>query len=102
VRTAQLWVNTRIRETPFTSRVEAAGVQAYSVNNHMLLPLVFRSVEDDDWQRHDRSERLDSRNGAHGAYSGTRLSSRGGRSALSGRNRSMIGGGALPSTPGDA
>ncbi len=44
---AQLWVNTRIRVTPYTERVEALGVQAYSVYNHMLLPLAFRSVVDD-------------------------------------------------------
>jgi dimethylsulfoniopropionate demethylase len=46
---AQLWVNTRTRSTPFTERVEAAGVQMYSVYNHMLLPLVFRSVAADYW-----------------------------------------------------
>ena len=45
--TAQLWLNTRVRTTPFTTRVEAAGVQAYSVYNHMLLPLAYRSVVDD-------------------------------------------------------
>jgi len=33
----------RIRTTPFTRRVEAAGVRAYSVYNHMLLPAVFES-----------------------------------------------------------
>ena len=44
---AQLFVNTRTRTTPFTDRVEAAGVQAYSVYNHMLLPLMFRSLLDD-------------------------------------------------------
>lgn len=44
---AALWVNTRVRSTPFSDRVESLGVQAYSVYNHMLLPLMFRSVEDD-------------------------------------------------------
>ncbi len=44
---AQLFVNTRTRTTPFTDRVEAAGVQAYTVYNHMLLPLVFRSLVED-------------------------------------------------------
>ena len=42
-----LWVNTRVRSTPFSDRVESLGVQAYSVYNHMLLPSMFRSVEDD-------------------------------------------------------
>ena len=37
----------RIRRTPYTSRVDAAGVSSYSVYNHMLLPTVFESVEAD-------------------------------------------------------
>ena len=37
----------RIRRTPFTSRVDAAGVSSYSVYNHMLLPTVFESLEAD-------------------------------------------------------
>ncbi|MEE8304507.1 MAG: dimethylsulfoniopropionate demethylase [Candidatus Tectomicrobia bacterium] len=37
----------RLRRTPFSRRVEAAGVKAYTVYNHMLLPTVFRSVEED-------------------------------------------------------
>lgn len=37
----------RVRLTPFTPRVEAAGVKAYTVYNHMLLPTVFESVEAD-------------------------------------------------------
>lgn len=37
----------RVRRTPFTDRVEAAGVKAYTVYNHMLLPSVFESVEAD-------------------------------------------------------
>lgn len=37
----------RVRATPFTERVEASGVRAYTVYNHMLLPCVFRSVEED-------------------------------------------------------
>ena len=44
-----MWFNTRIRSTPFTDRIEALGVQAYSVYNHMLLPLAFRSVVEDYW-----------------------------------------------------
>ncbi|MEO0914046.1 MAG: dimethylsulfoniopropionate demethylase, partial [Pseudomonadota bacterium] len=42
-----LSISRRLRETPFTERVEAAGVKAYTVYNHMLLPTVFRSVEED-------------------------------------------------------
>ncbi|WP_424986278.1 dimethylsulfoniopropionate demethylase [Microbulbifer sp. S227A] len=37
----------RLRRTPFSEGVEAAGVKAYSVYNRMLLPTVFRSVEED-------------------------------------------------------
>lgn len=37
----------RLRRTPFSEGVEAAGVQAYTVYNHMLLPTMFRSVEED-------------------------------------------------------
>ena len=37
----------RIRRTPFTEGVEAAGVKGYTVYNHMLLPTVFRSVTED-------------------------------------------------------
>ena len=39
----------RTRSTPFTRRVEAAGVKAYTVYNHMLLATVFESVEADYW-----------------------------------------------------
>lgn len=42
-----LSVTRRIRRTPFTDRVEAAGVKAYTVYNHMLLPTVFESLEAD-------------------------------------------------------
>ncbi|MCR9087725.1 MAG: dimethylsulfoniopropionate demethylase [Rhodobacteraceae bacterium] len=37
----------RLRRTPFSDGVEAAGVSAYTVYNHMLLPTVFRSLEED-------------------------------------------------------
>lgn len=37
----------RLRRTPFSDGVEAAGVKAYTSYNHMLLPTVFRSVEED-------------------------------------------------------
>jgi dimethylsulfoniopropionate demethylase len=44
-----LSISRRLRSTPFTRRVEAAGVKAYTVYNHMLLPTIFESVEDDYW-----------------------------------------------------
>ncbi|KNG95453.1 dimethylsulfoniopropionate demethylase [Pseudaestuariivita atlantica] len=37
----------RVRRTPFSDGVAAAGVKGYTVYNHMLLPTVFRSVEED-------------------------------------------------------
>jgi len=37
----------RLRRTPFSDGVEAAGVRAYTIYNHMLLPTVFHSVEED-------------------------------------------------------
>ncbi|MFD2741109.1 dimethylsulfoniopropionate demethylase [Sulfitobacter aestuarii] len=37
----------RLRRTPFSEGVEAAGITAYTVYNHMLLPSVFESVEAD-------------------------------------------------------
>ena len=45
----ELLISSRTRSTPFSSRVEACGVKAYSVYNHMLLPLIFRSLEEDYW-----------------------------------------------------
>ncbi|MGV6889305.1 dimethylsulfoniopropionate demethylase [Rhodophyticola sp. SM2404] len=44
---ASLSPSRRIRRTPFSDGVEAAGVKAYTVYNHMLLPTVFRSLEED-------------------------------------------------------
>jgi dimethylsulfoniopropionate demethylase len=44
---ALLSVSRRIRRTPFTERVEAAGVSAYTVYNRMLLASVFESLEAD-------------------------------------------------------
>ena len=44
---AALSVSRRTRSTPYSSRVEAAGLQAYTVYNHMLLPTVFRGLEED-------------------------------------------------------
>ena len=37
----------RVRKTPFSSRVTAAGVKAYTVYNHMLLASYFTSPEED-------------------------------------------------------
>ncbi len=42
-----LSISRRTRRTPFTDRVTAAGVKAYTVYNHMLLPTVFNSLEED-------------------------------------------------------
>ena len=43
----ELRINPRTRSTPYTSRVEAAGVKAYTVYNHTLLAAEFRSLQDD-------------------------------------------------------
>jgi len=37
----------RLRRTPFSAGVEAAGVSAYSVYNHMLLPCAFAGLVED-------------------------------------------------------
>ena len=37
----------RLRRTPFSEGVEAAGVKGYTIYNHMRLPTVFRSIEED-------------------------------------------------------
>ena len=37
----------RLRRTPFSRRVQAAGVKSYTVYNHMLLPTMFRSLHED-------------------------------------------------------
>ena len=42
-----LSITRRVRRSPFTARVEAAGVKAFTVYNHMLLPTVFESVAAD-------------------------------------------------------
>ena len=44
-----LSVTKRIRVTPFSRRVEEAGVKAYTVYNHMLLPALFDTPERDYW-----------------------------------------------------
>ena len=42
-----LAVSPRLRSTPFHERVLAAGVKAFSVYNHMLLPVMYESLEAD-------------------------------------------------------
>ena len=44
---ALISLSRRLRRTPFSDGVEAAGVKAYTVYNRMLLPTVFRSVQED-------------------------------------------------------
>ncbi|MFV2052938.1 dimethylsulfoniopropionate demethylase [Aliiroseovarius sp. YM-037] len=44
---ARISPNGRVRRTPFSDGVEAAGVKGYTVYNHMLLPTVFESFEAD-------------------------------------------------------
>tara|TARA_B100000965_G_scaffold309592_1_gene268853 strand:+ start:57 stop:1166 length:1110 start_codon:yes stop_codon:yes gene_type:complete len=39
--------STRIRSTPFTSRLEKQGVKAFTVYNHMLLPVTFSSPQEE-------------------------------------------------------
>ena len=43
----ELSISRRLRGTPYTARLEAAGVKAYSVYNHMLVPTLFESVQAD-------------------------------------------------------
>lgn len=35
----------RLRSTPYTPRVEAIGVESYTVYNHMMLPMVYTTLE---------------------------------------------------------
>ncbi|MEM9343880.1 MAG: dimethylsulfoniopropionate demethylase [Pseudomonadota bacterium] len=44
---AEIAVSRRVRRTPFSAGVEAAGVSAYSVYNRMLLPAAFAGLEAD-------------------------------------------------------
>ncbi|CUH41441.1 dimethylsulfoniopropionate demethylase [Ruegeria atlantica] len=44
---AQISLSRRLRRTPFSDGVEAAGVKGYTVYNRMLLATVFESVEAD-------------------------------------------------------
>jgi dimethylsulfoniopropionate demethylase len=43
----QLSINQRFRSTPYTPRIEAAGVKAYTIYNHTLLATMFRSLAED-------------------------------------------------------
>ena len=45
----QISISERLRPTPFHHRVMAAGVKAFTVYNHTLLPAVFESIEADYW-----------------------------------------------------
>ena len=42
---AQISFSRRLRRTPFSEGVEAAGAKAFTVYNRMLLPTVFESVD---------------------------------------------------------
>lgn len=42
-------ISRRLRSTPFTKRVTENGVKSYTVYNNMLLPTVFRTLEEDYW-----------------------------------------------------
>ena len=44
---ASLVFSPRVRPTPFTKGVEAAGAKAFTVYNHMRLPSVFGTLEED-------------------------------------------------------
>jgi dimethylsulfoniopropionate demethylase len=44
---ASIFPSRRLRPTPFTERVSQSGVSGFTVYNHMLLPSVFSSLEDD-------------------------------------------------------
>ena len=44
---ALIALSRRLRRTPFSEGVEAAGVKGYTVYNRMLLPTVFRTVQED-------------------------------------------------------
>ena len=45
----EISISRRLRSTPFTEKVTAAGVKSYTVYNNMLLPTVFRTLEEDYW-----------------------------------------------------
>lgn len=45
----EISISRRLRSTPFTQRVTENGVKSYTVYNNMLLPTVFRTLEEDYW-----------------------------------------------------
>ena len=47
--TPALSITRRLRSTPWSSRIEAAGVLSYTIYNHMLLPTQIRGFEPDYW-----------------------------------------------------
>ena len=47
IQSPPIGLSPRLRSTPFTRRVEEAGVSSYTVYNHMLLPTSFSSLEAD-------------------------------------------------------
>ena len=47
IQSPPIGLSPRLRSTPFTKRVEEAGVSSYTVYNHMLLPTSFASLEAD-------------------------------------------------------
>lgn len=58
--TAKLAVSRRLRSTPYTPRIEALGVSAYSIVNHTVLPKGFgRSVEEDYWHLREHVQMWD-------------------------------------------
>lgn len=42
-----IFASRRIRKTPYSARVEASGLSAYTTYNHMLLPAAFTSLAED-------------------------------------------------------
>ena len=55
-----LQMSRRIRRTPYTRKVEQAGVRGYTVVNHMLLPKAFGpSVEEDYWHLREHVQMWD-------------------------------------------
>lgn len=46
---AEISISRRLRSTPFTQAVTNHGVKSYTVYNNMLLPTVFRTLEEDYW-----------------------------------------------------
>ena len=47
IQSTPIGLSPRLRSTPFTRRVEEAGVSSYTVYNHMQLPTSFASLEAD-------------------------------------------------------